>query len=88
MDPSLDSIPPAPAPPHPRTSWLGLNPSMMFGPQVFEVKNDAMMNRTNLRPLPSGRITRPHAVMWASSMGLAGTALLACETNMLAAGAL
>ncbi|XP_047967020.1 protoheme IX farnesyltransferase, mitochondrial-like [Salvia hispanica] len=54
--------------------------------QVFEVKNDAMMKRTRLRPLPSGRITRPHAVMWASSMGLAGTALLACETNMLAAG--
>ncbi|XP_047946472.1 protoheme IX farnesyltransferase, mitochondrial-like [Salvia hispanica] len=54
--------------------------------QVFEVKNDARMNRTRLRPLPSGRITRPHAVMWASSMGIAGTALLACEANMLAAG--
>ncbi|KAL3651139.1 Protoheme IX farnesyltransferase, mitochondrial [Castilleja foliolosa] len=53
--------------------------------QVFEVKNDALMNRTRHRPLPSGRITIPHAVAWASSMGLAGTALLACKANMLAA---
>ncbi|KAL0425485.1 UNVERIFIED_CONTAM: Protoheme IX farnesyltransferase, mitochondrial [Sesamum radiatum] len=54
--------------------------------QVFEVKNDAKMNRTKRRPLPSGRITIPHAVTWASSMGVAGTALLACQANMLAAG--
>ncbi|KAH6826180.1 cytochrome c oxidase 10 [Perilla frutescens var. hirtella] len=53
--------------------------------QVFEVKNDARMNRTRRRPLPSGRITVPNAVMWASSVGLAGTTLLACKTNMLAA---
>lgn len=55
----------------------------ILAPQVFEVKNDARMNRTRLRPLPSGRITRPHAVMWASSMGIAGTALLACEVIMV-----
>ncbi|KAK4488583.1 hypothetical protein RD792_004349 [Penstemon davidsonii] len=54
--------------------------------QVFEVKNDAMMNRTKHRPLPSGRMTIPHAVTWASSVGVAGTALLACEANTLAAG--
>ncbi|KAL7120841.1 hypothetical protein ACP275_02G146900 [Erythranthe tilingii] len=54
--------------------------------QVFEVKNDARMNRTRNRPLPSGRITIPHAAVWASSMGVAGTALLASEANMLAAG--
>ncbi|KAL3613638.1 Protoheme IX farnesyltransferase, mitochondrial [Castilleja foliolosa] len=53
---------------------------------VFEVKNDALMNRTRHRPLPSGRITTPHAIAWASSMGVAGTALLACKANMLAAG--
>lgn len=35
------------------------------------------MKRTMRRPLPSGRITLPHAVMWASSVGVAGTALLA-----------
>lgn len=54
--------------------------------QVFEVKNDARMNRTRGRPLPSGRITTPHAVIWASSVGVAGTALLAAQANMLAAG--
>ncbi|GMY22898.1 protoheme IX farnesyltransferase, mitochondrial-like [Fagus crenata] len=54
--------------------------------QVFEIKNDARMKRTRLRPLPSGRITIPHAVTWASSVGLAGTALLASKANMLAAG--
>ncbi|KAI3764529.1 hypothetical protein L2E82_14540 [Cichorium intybus] len=54
--------------------------------QVFEVKNDALMNRTMRRPLPSGRLTIPHAVTWASSVGLAGTALLASKANLLAAG--
>ncbi|KAG4908689.1 hypothetical protein JHK82_057344 [Glycine max] len=54
--------------------------------QVFEINNDAKMKRTSRRPLPSGRITIPHAVGWASSVGLAGTALLATQTNMLAAG--
>ncbi|XP_076928663.1 protoheme IX farnesyltransferase, mitochondrial-like [Bidens hawaiensis] len=54
--------------------------------QVFEVKNDAMMNRTRRRPLPSGRISIPHAVTWASSVGLAGTALLASKANLLTAG--
>ncbi|OIV91244.1 hypothetical protein TanjilG_30466 [Lupinus angustifolius] len=54
--------------------------------QVFEIKNDAKMKRTVQRPLPSGRISKPHALAWASSVGLGGTALLATQTNMLAAG--
>ncbi|CAL1384870.1 unnamed protein product [Linum trigynum] len=54
--------------------------------QVFEVKNDALMKRTRNRPLPSGRMTVPQAVAFASSVGLAGTALLACKANMMAAG--
>ncbi|GLT73722.1 hypothetical protein SLA2020_455600 [Shorea laevis] len=54
--------------------------------QVFEISNDAKMKRTRHRPLPSGRITAAHAVTWASSVGLAGTALLICKANMLAAG--
>ncbi|XP_039037852.1 protoheme IX farnesyltransferase, mitochondrial-like [Hibiscus syriacus] len=53
--------------------------------QVFEINNDAKMKRTRLRPLPSGRIGTPHAVTWAASVGIAGTALLACKANMLAA---
>lgn len=54
--------------------------------QAFEVKNDAKMKRTMQRPLPSGRMTVPHALTWASSVGLAGTGLLAYQTNALAAG--
>ncbi|KAJ9139955.1 hypothetical protein P3X46_030646 [Hevea brasiliensis] len=54
--------------------------------QVLEISNDAKMKRTRQRPLPSGRLTIPHAVAWASSVGLAGTALLTCKANMLAAG--
>lgn len=53
--------------------------------QVFEVHNDALMKRTSQRPLPSGRISVLHAITWASSVGLAGTTLLAWKTNTLAA---
>ena len=44
---------------------------------MFEIKNDAKMKRTMRRPLPSGRISPAHAAMWATSVGAAGTALLA-----------
>ncbi|CAK7349259.1 unnamed protein product [Dovyalis caffra] len=54
--------------------------------QVFEKNNDAKMKRTRQRPLPSGRLTIPHALSWAVSVGVAGTAILACKANMLAAG--
>ncbi|TVU33926.1 hypothetical protein EJB05_15742, partial [Eragrostis curvula] len=54
--------------------------------QVFEIKNDAKMKRTMRRPLPSGRISPAHAAMWATSVGAAGTALLAWKANGLAAG--
>ncbi|KAM3239636.1 hypothetical protein ACQJBY_053370 [Aegilops geniculata] len=54
--------------------------------QVFEIKNDAKMKRTMRRPLPSGRISPVHAAMWATTVGTAGTALLACKANDLAAG--
>ncbi|CAL4976042.1 unnamed protein product [Urochloa decumbens] len=47
--------------------------------QVFEIKNDAKMKRTMRRPLPSGRISPAHAAMWATSVGAAGTALLAWQ---------
>ncbi|CAJ1977754.1 unnamed protein product [Sphenostylis stenocarpa] len=51
---------------------------------VFEINNVAKMKRTSQRPLPSGRITKSHAVCWASSVGLAGTALLATQMYSLA----
>lgn len=53
--------------------------------QVFEVQNDAKMKRTRLRPLPSGRMSVPHAAIWASTVGIAGTTLLAWQANYLAA---
>jgi protoheme IX farnesyltransferase len=49
--------------------------------QVFEIKNDAKMKRTMRRPLPSGRISPAHAAMWATSVGVAGTALLAWKVR-------
>ncbi|RWR80064.1 protoheme IX farnesyltransferase, mitochondrial [Cinnamomum micranthum f. kanehirae] len=54
--------------------------------QVFEINNDAKMKRTMQRPLPSGRISVPHAIVWASSVGVAGTTLLAWKANALTAG--
>ncbi|CAI9103393.1 OLC1v1001860C1 [Oldenlandia corymbosa var. corymbosa] len=54
--------------------------------QVYEIKNDSLMKRTRNRPLPSGRLTAPHAITWAASVGFAGTGLLAWQTNALAAG--
>lgn len=46
---------------------------------MFEINNDAKMKRTMRRPLPSGRLSVPHAVTWAASVGVAGTAILACK---------
>ncbi|XP_043695434.1 protoheme IX farnesyltransferase, mitochondrial [Telopea speciosissima] len=54
--------------------------------QLFEINNDAKMKRTRQRPLPSARLTVPHAAIWATSIGVGGTALLAYKTNALAAG--
>ncbi|KAL5980587.1 hypothetical protein ACLOJK_028495 [Asimina triloba] len=57
-----------------------------FKSLVFEINNDAKMKRTRQRPLPSGRLSTSHAVMWASSIGAVGTTLLAWKANALAAG--
>ncbi|KAH0882285.1 LOW QUALITY PROTEIN: hypothetical protein HID58_058381 [Brassica napus] len=45
-----------------------------------------LMKRTMRRPLPSGRISVPHAVAWAVIAGASGACLLASKTNMVAAG--
>ena len=52
----------------------------------MEVKNDALMNRTKRRPLPSGLITRPHALAFAATMGVGGVSLLLWQTNEITAG--
>lgn len=44
--------------------------------QAWEVHSDAAMKRTCKRPLPSGRISRPHALLWATAAGASGVLLL------------
>ena len=44
--------------------------------QVYEVANDALMKRTMRRPLPTGRVSRLHALLFAGAAGAAGVAVL------------
>jgi protoheme IX farnesyltransferase len=44
--------------------------------QWLEVEQDALMERTRGRPLPSGRLTRRHALLWGLGAATAGVALL------------
>eukprot|EP00873_Tetraselmis_striata_P003212 jgi/Tetstr1/423476/TSEL_014157.t1 len=53
--------------------------------QIYEIKLDGLMKRTRNRPLPSGRISRGHALAFALVTGLGSTALLAAKTNTLTA---
>lgn len=53
--------------------------------QIMEVANDSRMKRTMRRPLPSGRMSLPHAVAFAVTMGVGGVATLAYQTNALTA---
>ena len=54
--------------------------------QWMEINRDARMVRTADRPLPSGRMKPPHAVMFASIITLTGIALLAVVAGVLTAG--
>lgn len=53
--------------------------------QIVEHHRDARMQRTQRRPLPSGRIGRAHAVAFATVCGVAGVALLALAVNPITA---
>lgn len=51
--------------------------------EVMEAKVDARMRRTASRPLPSGRMSRMHAVIVGLVLTLGGSAYLAIYTNLL-----
>lgn len=53
--------------------------------QLYEIRSDALMARTRLRPLPAARLRPAHAAVFAAATGVAGLALLATETNSTAA---
>jgi protoheme IX farnesyltransferase len=53
--------------------------------QVWEVEQDALMGRTQNRPLPAGRMTQTRALVWAFGFGIVGIAALAM-LNLKTAG--
>jgi len=54
--------------------------------QWWEVERDRQMQRTRLRPLPSGRVERGVALVWGLVTCAAGLAILALGTNPLTTG--
>ena len=50
--------------------------------QVYEIKNDGLMRRTMLRPLPTGRLSRAHALAFAGLTGISGIAILASQVRI------
>lgn len=52
--------------------------------QLYEIRTDALMKRTAGRPLPSGRVSVPHAAAFAAFMA-AGGVLSLYQTNKLTA---
>jgi len=53
--------------------------------QLYERDTDALMRRTRLRPLPSGRVAPTDARMFGLLLSIAGVALLIARANVIAA---
>eukprot|EP00892_Ulva_mutabilis_P004710 jgi/Ulvmu1/2610/UM014_0061.1 len=54
--------------------------------QVYEISSDALMKRTALRPMPTGRLSVPAALAFAALTGVGGAVILQSQTNALTAG--
>jgi protoheme IX farnesyltransferase len=73
-----------------KSIWVGLGTWLVAGSaatlnQLFEISRDAIMKRTQHRPLPAGRILPSTAWMFAIVTALAGMALLGLGTNAITA---
>jgi protoheme IX farnesyltransferase len=53
--------------------------------QIYEIRNDSVMNRTRARPLPTGLLSPAHATAFAATTAIAGVSLLATACNPLTA---
>ena len=70
--------------------WTALGTALAaFGASIFnqimETEQDAKMERTRNRPLPSGRIPRSRAIVYGWASSIAGVILLATLVNLLTA---
>lgn len=65
-------------------SMLALSGASVFN-QVLERDTDGLMKRTAQRPLPAGRMTPGSAAAYGMGLSIAGFAILAAGTNLLAA---
>ncbi|MDH5608135.1 MAG: heme o synthase [Cyclobacteriaceae bacterium] len=52
--------------------------------QLLESKYDAVMKRTAARPVPTGRISRQHAIVYVLALSLAGFVLVGLAGNLFA----
>lgn len=53
--------------------------------QIYEIRSDALMGRTRLRPLPAGRVSIVQAGVFALATAVTGLSILLQETNKTAA---
>ena len=70
--------------------WVSIGTSLVGGGagalnQYFERRYDALMKRTERRPIPSGRIPALHALVFGNSIALLGLVVLAVFNNLLTA---
>ena len=53
---------------------------------ILDQRIDALMERTNQRPLPSGHMDTPHAISFALLLGVVSMLMLTIQVNLLTAG--